>query len=101
IAAATITDANVAAANKDGAAGTASMRTLGTGSAQAAAGNDTRFPVTVYLTSDATVASTTPVTALSTASLAAGTYLWEASGEYSVSATTASLRVSHVRRHPD
>lgn len=33
-----ITDAKVAAANKDGAAGTASMRTLGTGATQAAAG---------------------------------------------------------------
>jgi hypothetical protein len=40
---ATITDADVAAANKDGAAGTASMRTLGTGAAQAAAGNDSRL----------------------------------------------------------
>lgn len=39
-----VTDAKVAAANKDGASGTASMRTLGTGSAQAAAGNDARFP---------------------------------------------------------
>lgn len=38
---ATITDADVAAANKDGASGTASMRTLGTGAAQAAAGNHT------------------------------------------------------------
>lgn len=38
-----ITDSHVAAANKDGASGTASMRTLGTGAAQAAAGNDSRF----------------------------------------------------------
>jgi hypothetical protein len=38
-----ITDSHVAAANKDGAAGTASMRTLGTGSAQACAGNDGRL----------------------------------------------------------
>lgn len=38
-----VTDAKVAAANKDGAAATPSMRTLGTGAAQAAAGNDTRF----------------------------------------------------------
>jgi hypothetical protein len=38
-----VTDVQVAAANKDGAAGTASLRTLGTGAAQAAAGNDTRF----------------------------------------------------------
>ena len=34
-----IDDTNVAAANKDGAAGTPSMRTLGTGAAQALAGN--------------------------------------------------------------
>ena len=40
---ATITDSQVAAANKDGAAGTASMRTLGAGAAQAAPGNDARF----------------------------------------------------------
>lgn len=36
-----VTDAKVAAANKDGTAGTASMRTLGTGATQAAAGNHT------------------------------------------------------------
>lgn len=35
----TITDGDVAAANKDGAAGTPGMRTLGTGNTQAAAGN--------------------------------------------------------------
>lgn len=39
----TITDTDVAAANKDGVAGTASLRTLGTGAQQAAAGNDVRF----------------------------------------------------------
>ena len=39
----TITDANVAAANKDGAVGVPSLRTLGTGALQAAAGNDARF----------------------------------------------------------
>lgn len=38
-----LTDADIAAANKDGAVGTASMRTLGTGATQAAAGNDARF----------------------------------------------------------
>ncbi len=43
IAALAVTDAKVAAANKDGAAGTASMRTLGTGATQAAAGNDSRL----------------------------------------------------------
>lgn len=39
----TITDVDVASANKDGAAGTPSMRTLGTGATQAAAGNDSRL----------------------------------------------------------
>jgi hypothetical protein len=39
----TITDTDVAAANKDGVAATASLRTLGTGSTQAAAGNDSRL----------------------------------------------------------
>ena len=38
-----ITDAHVAAANKDGVAGTPSLRTLGTGSQQATAGNDGRL----------------------------------------------------------
>ncbi|MGB7569591.1 MAG: DUF2793 domain-containing protein [Chitinivibrionales bacterium] len=43
VAALAITDAKVAAANKDGTAATASMRTLGTGAAQACAGNDARL----------------------------------------------------------
>jgi hypothetical protein len=43
IAAGAVTDAEVAAANKDGAVGTPSMRTLGTGPTQAAPGNDARF----------------------------------------------------------
>ena len=38
-----VTDAKTATANKDGAAGTASMRTLGEGSKQATAGNDPRL----------------------------------------------------------
>ena len=38
-----ITDAHVAAANKDGAVGTPSLRTLGTGSQQGCAGNDGRL----------------------------------------------------------
>lgn len=40
---ASITDTEVASANKDGTAATPSMRTLGTGSTQAAAGNDSRL----------------------------------------------------------
>lgn len=38
-----ITDAMIATANKDGAAGTPSLRTLGTGAAQACRGNDARL----------------------------------------------------------
>lgn len=38
-----ITDADVATANKDGTAGTPSMRTLGTGAQQACSGNDARL----------------------------------------------------------
>lgn len=43
IAALAVTDGKVAAANKDGVAGTACMRTLGTGATQACAGNDARL----------------------------------------------------------
>lgn len=43
IALATITDAQVAAANIDGASATPSLRTLGSGAAQACAGNDPRL----------------------------------------------------------
>lgn len=43
IALATITNAQIAAANIDGASGTPSMRTLGSGAAQACAGNDPRL----------------------------------------------------------
>ena len=39
----TITDVDVNAANKDGLAGVFSLRTLGTGALQAAAGNDPRL----------------------------------------------------------
>lgn len=38
-----LTDNHVATANKDGVAGTASMRTLGTGAQQSCAGNDSRL----------------------------------------------------------
>jgi hypothetical protein len=52
IAAGVIVDADVAAANKDGTAATLSLRTLGTGAQQAAAGNDARI---VGAASDAAV----------------------------------------------
>lgn len=44
LAAGAVSDAQVAAANIDGLATTPSMRTLGTGAQQAAAGTDSRFP---------------------------------------------------------
>lgn len=47
-----VTDVQVAAANKDGVAGTASMRTLGTGAQQAAAGNDARITGALQAASD-------------------------------------------------
>lgn len=47
----TITDADVATANKDGTTGTASLRTLGTGALQAAAGNH-RHALTRYFIVD-------------------------------------------------
>lgn len=43
IAAGAVTDTKTAVANKDGLAGTPSMRTLGTGALQACAGNDSRL----------------------------------------------------------
>jgi hypothetical protein len=66
---ATITDVQIAAANKDGAAGTASLRTLGTGAAQAAAGNDSRLSDTRIPTD----ASVTGGTAGAGVKIAAGT----------------------------
>lgn len=58
-----ITDAKIAAANKDGVAGTASMRTLGTGSTQAAAGNHTHSAVALTSgTQDVTTSESTSST---------------------------------------
>jgi hypothetical protein len=59
----TITDSDVAAANNDGTAATPSIRTLGTGAQQAAAGNDSRFVGTgnVPLTALANQATATMV----------------------------------------
>lgn len=52
-----IDDTNVAAANKDGLATKASLRTLGTGAQQAAAGNDSRF-LNVHTWTTASLAGT-------------------------------------------
>jgi microcystin-dependent protein len=72
-----ITDAKVAAANKDGSTSTPSMRTLGTSSTQAAPGDDARFATpgdlkvtaafnnpTGWLTADGTAVSRTTYAAL-------------------------------------
>lgn len=62
IASGTITDTQVAAANKDGASGTASMRTLGSGSAQAAAGNHTHAPLNFDYKDSVRAATTANIT---------------------------------------
>lgn len=49
-----LTDAYVAAANKDGVAGTASLRTLGTGAQQAAAGNHSHAATSEFTTETTT-----------------------------------------------
>lgn len=49
VATSTLSDSHIAASNKDGAAGTPCLRTLGTSAAQAAAGNDARFTKTFRL----------------------------------------------------
>lgn len=72
----TITDADVAAANKDGAAGTASMRTLGTAATQASAGNDSRLSdsrtPTAHALDSATFHTVTDITTLNATTSAHG-----------------------------
>lgn len=76
IASGTITDTQVATANKDGAAGTPSMRTLGTGAQQACAGNDSRLSDARIPTGPASgdLAATFPSPSLAAAGPGAGTY---------------------------
>ena len=69
-----ITDVNVAAANKDGAAATASMRTLGSGALQAAAGNDSRFGAATPA-SNSVVASSIQTNAIQSFNIAPGQVL--------------------------
>jgi hypothetical protein len=76
----TITDTNVAAANKDGLAAVASMRTLGTGATQACGGtdarlSDTRLPRNYQSVVDATRTTLTGVGSTTYGGLAAGTKL--------------------------
>lgn len=62
VAANTLTDRSVAVANKDGIAGVASMRTLGTGATQAAAGNHTHAPTSLKFAVNCAAATSTTVT---------------------------------------
>lgn len=66
-----ITDAKVATANKDGASGTACMRTLGAGAAQACAGNDARLSDTRTPTAGSVVAASFGAGAFGTSSTTA------------------------------
>jgi hypothetical protein len=112
----TITDTNVAAANKDGVAGTASMRTLGTGAQQACGGadarlSDARLPLAYQQVNDATrttltgagstsyppVGGATKLT-MTTAALPAGTYkiTWSATIDYSVTNRDLSIRIQNT-----
>lgn len=78
-----ITDTQVAAANKDGAAGTASMRTIGTGAAQAAAGNDTRFQNVIAFTVDGVLVAAT-----------AGNKRWYADRSYTIVSVRYSMNTA-------
>lgn len=95
IAAGAVTDTKVAAANKDGAAATPSMRTLGTGAAQACAGNDSR------LSDDRTASglrtATTVVAVSSAAAPTAGQVLTATAGNAASWQTPASGGAPTVR----
>lgn len=69
----TILHGDIAAANKDGLAGTPSMRTLGTGAQQAAAGNDSRLSNARTPTAHATTHKTGGTDAIKLDELAAPT----------------------------
>lgn len=94
IAANTITDANVAAANKDGAAATPSLRTLGTSATSAAAGNDARLS-DMRVPTDGSVTGGTAGTGVK---IAASTITLAnlASSTFDQAAGTASLRTLAV-----
>jgi len=96
VAALAITDAKVAAANKDGAAATASMRTLGAGSAQAAAGNDARFPTMLYKSSAQTAIGTAyaDISSLTFSVAASKTYAFEFFIIADADATTTGIDVA-------
>jgi hypothetical protein len=111
----TITDTNVAAANKDGVAGTVSMRTLGTGAQQACAGNDarlsdTRLPRDYQQVNDPTRTTLTGATSTTyppgggatkltmTTPALTGTYrvAWSAIIDYSVTNRDLSIRMQNT-----
>jgi len=100
----TITDVDVNALNKDGTAATPSLRTLGTGAQQAAAGNDSRF-VPAPRTAEAFLTTAQPISLATYAdltgcsvTLAAGT--WLIFGEMAASADNlvflASLAITNA-----
>ena len=99
IAALAVTDAKVAAANKDGTAATPSMRTLGTGATQACAGNDSRLSDSRTPTAHAIDG------ALHTIGSLTNTYLVKNDGTKLVNATNTDSQVSgavsnsHARQH--
>jgi hypothetical protein len=112
----TITDTNVAAANKDGVAGAASMRTLGTGAQQACGGadarlSDARLPLAYQQVNDPTRTTLTGATSttyppgagatkltMTTAAFPAGTYkiTWSATIDYSVTNRDLSIRIQNT-----
>lgn len=90
-----VTHAKVAAANKDGGAGVPSMRTLGTGAQQAAAGDhnhDGRYVVRVAdATSNAAIDTTNVQNAIAAAQTAGGGTVLLGRGDYYITANTLAI----------
>lgn len=96
IAAGAVTDTKVAAANKDGLATVASMRTLGTGAQQACAGNDSRLSNARTPTTHATTHAPGGSDAISTAAPVALTV----GGSNAAGTATTLVRSDHVHALP-
>ncbi len=94
-----ITDTQIAAANKDGASGTASLRTLGTGAAQACAGNDSRLSDSRTPTAHATSHSSggsDPITVSNLAGSVAAAQMPALTGDCTTSAGAVATTVAKV-----